>query len=147
MPRDNRTDRPSSHWPRLTLGRADQATAAVFLVTALAIIAAHWTYHGRFRGRLIEIDRAVPRVVDFKIDINQADWPELCLMPSVGEQLSKRIVEDRQTRGPFRDLQDLRRVPGIGPKTLEGMRSYLLPLADVEATAGGSDGEAAARTP
>ena len=127
-------DRPP--WPRLVLRRADQAVAAAVLAVALALIAGQWWWQGRLRGRLIEIDRAEPIAIDFKIDINEADWPELALMPGIGEQLARRIIEERQTGGPFRDLDDLRRVRGIGPKTLEGMRPYLLPMADWEATAG-----------
>jgi competence protein ComEA len=61
-------------------------------------------------------------------------------MPGIGEQLARRIVADRQERGPFLDLDDLRRVRGIGPRTLEGMKPYLLPLADLEATAGAGNG-------
>jgi competence protein ComEA len=119
------------------LRRLDQAVAAVVLVLALAGIAGHWLWQGRLAGRLIEIDRAEPIAIDFKIDINQADWPELCLMPGIGEQLSKRIVAEREANGPFRDFDDLRRVRGIGPKTLDGMKPYLLPMADIEATARG----------
>ena len=56
-------------------------------------------------------------------------------MPNIGEQLAKRIVADRAERGPYRDLAELRRVRGIGPKTLESMRPFLLPLPDLETTA------------
>jgi competence protein ComEA len=128
------------------LRRLDQAVAAVFLVLALAGIAGHWLWQGRMQGRLIEIDRAEPIAIDFKIDINRADWPELCLMPGIGEQLSQRIVAEREAGGPFRDVDDLRRVRGIGPKTLEGMRPYLLPMADLEATAGGEGVERVSNT-
>jgi competence protein ComEA len=131
-----------SPWPRLSLKRANQPAAALLLAISLLLLGGMWVYQGRFRGRLIEIDRAERRVIDFKIDINTANWPELCLMPGIGEQLSKRIVDDRTNNGPFRDFGDLRRVRGIGPKTLEGMKPYLLPLADVEATAGDNVGQA-----
>lgn len=131
-------DRPPM--PRLWLRKTDQAAAAVLLAVALLAIAGHWVYQGRYRGRLIEIDRAEPIAIDFKIDINQADWPELCLMPGIGEQLAKRIVEYRTDNGPFRDLQDLRKVRGIGPKTWEGMQPYLVPLPDIETTAEGKSG-------
>jgi competence protein ComEA len=56
-------------------------------------------------------------------------------MPNIGEQLAKRIVTDRQEHGPFRDLSELRRVRGIGPKTLEGMKPFLLPLPELDASA------------
>jgi competence protein ComEA len=133
-------DKNRPPWPRLVLRRADQAVAAVVLAAALAAIGGHWLWQGRLRGRLIEIDRAEPIAIELKIDINRADWPELALMPSIGEQLAKRIVADRQEHGPFRDADDLRRVRGIGPRTLEAMRPYLLPMADLEATAGDQAG-------
>jgi competence protein ComEA len=77
---------------------------------------------------LIDIDHAEPIAMQFQIDVNRADWTELALLPDVGEQLAKRIVADRAVNGPFRDLDDLGRVRGIGPRTIEGMRPYLLPL-------------------
>jgi competence protein ComEA len=120
------------------LRRLDQAVAAMVLAVALAGIAGNWLWQGRLAGRVIEIDRAEPIAIDFKIDVNQADWPELSLLPGIGETLSKRIVADRQANGPFRDHSDLRRIRGIGPKTLDGMKPYLLPMADIEATAGES---------
>ena len=107
------------------------------LAAALALLAGEWLWHGRLRGRVVEIDRAEPLAIKLQVDPNSADWPELCLLPDVGEQLARRIVADRQANGPFRDWDDLRRVRGIGPRTLEGMKPYLLPMADLEATAGG----------
>ena len=128
-------------WPRLVLRRVDQAAAAAVLTIALALLGGHWWWQGRLRGRLIEIDRAEPIAIKLQIDVNQADWPELCLMPGIGEQIARRIVADRDENGPFRDWNELRRVRGIGPRTLEGMKPYLLPMADLDATAGGGSAE------
>ena len=61
-------------------------------------------------------------------------------MPGIGEALAHRIVDDRAENGPFRDLNELRRVRGIGPVTLEGMKPYLLPMPDLDATAEGKSG-------
>jgi competence protein ComEA len=134
-----------SRWPRLVLRRADQAVAAVITAASLAGIAGWWVFQGQLKERLIDIDRAAPIAIDFKIDVNQADWPELALMPNIGEQLARRIVADRAQRGPFRDFADLRRVRGIGPKTLDSMKPYLLPLPDLEATADGKSASDKAR--
>src|SRR5438874_572391 len=138
-----RPDRRS--WPRLILRRADQAVAAAVIVASLAAMAGWWSWQGQLRGRLIDIERAEPIAIDFKIDVNKADWPELALMPNIGEQLAKRIVADRADRGAFRDHSELRRVRGIGPKTLESMKPFLLPLPDLEATAN-ENVKSAART-
>jgi len=56
------------------------------------------------------------------IDVNHAVSSELRLLPGVGPVLSARIIEYR----PYSSKEDLRRVPGIGPKTLEGIRDFLI---------------------
>lgn len=134
MPTDRQSEPPRR--PVLFLRRRDQAVAAFFLALALLAIAAHWTWQAAQSRRLLEIERVQPELAGFQVDINAADWPELALMPGVGEVLAKRIVTDRETHGPFQDHEGLRRVRGIGPKTLDGMRPYLVPLPEAAATAG-----------
>jgi competence protein ComEA len=46
----------------------------------------------------------------------------------VGPTLAQRLVAERQEHGTFRDVDDLRRVAGIGPRTLERIKPYLLPI-------------------
>jgi len=58
------------------LRRVDQVAAAAALAAALALLAGQWLWHGRLRGRLVEIDRAEPIAVKLQIDVNAADWPE-----------------------------------------------------------------------
>jgi len=107
---------------------ADQATLAFITAAALIVIVACWIYQGALRGRLIDIEQTPPQTVTFQLDINQAEWPEWTVLPDVGETLAKRIVAEREAGGPFRDHTDLLRVRGIGPRTLERLRPYLLPL-------------------
>lgn len=127
---------PPSRCPALILRRSDQLVAAAILAAALAILGAYWIYQEFFGRGLIDIDQAEPQEIQFLVDVNQADWPELALLPDIGEQLARRIVEHRETNGPFRDLDQLKDVRGIGPKTFDGMRPYLVPIPEVEATAG-----------
>ncbi len=115
--------------PRSWLRRADQAVVAGALLVAIAAVGVYWLAQGGLQGRLIEIDRAAPLEAQYLVDLNAADWPELAQTPGIGETLARRIVAERLARGPYRDHQDLLRVKGIGPKTLERMRPYLLPLA------------------
>lgn len=125
----NRSETPGSvDGGLILLRRLDQAAIAVVLGGSLCAIGASCWLHGMQRGGTIEIERAAPQHIRFQLDINQADWPELSLLPGVGEVLAHRIVDSRRQLGPFVDHDDLRRVPGIGPKTLQEMKPHLLPL-------------------
>jgi len=59
-----------------------------------------------------------------KIDINHASAAELQQLPSVGPVLSERIIEARE-KTPFKSVDELRRVSGIGAKTLEKLRPFV----------------------
>jgi competence protein ComEA len=59
------------------------------------------------------------------VDINRATLAELQSLPTVGQKRAQLIVEERQKR-PFTSVEDLRRVPGIGAKTLERLRPYIV---------------------
>ncbi len=114
------------------LRATDQSTLAVITAVAIAAIVASWIYRGGLSGRRIDIETAAPIEVAFRFEINNAAWPEWTLLPGVGETLAKRIVEHRNTRGPYRSHADLLGVNGIGPRTFERMRPYLLPLPEAD---------------
>src|SRR5689334_19958236 len=50
-----------------------------------------------------------------KIDVDIATADQLDALPGVGPVLARRIILDRERRGPFGSLANLRRVKGIGP--------------------------------
>jgi competence protein ComEA len=110
------------------LRRADQVTVAALVAFGLAALTWHWLVSGGKSGRLIEIDRAQSLSVQFKINVNTADWPEFATLPDVGETTARRIIDYRKRNGPFQSLDDLRQVRGIGPKTMERLRPYFLPI-------------------
>jgi competence protein ComEA len=99
-------------------------------------MAIYWIVQGGHRGGLIEIDRAESLTAKYQVDINKADWPELAELPEIGPTLARRIVDSRMDEGPFVDHDDLRRVRGIGPVTLERLRPYLLPMPGRSEVAG-----------
>ena len=57
-----------------------------------------------------------------RIDLNVAEPRELALLPGVGPILATRIAQNRSRLGPFASVDDLIRVSGIGPKTLNQIR-------------------------
>ncbi len=57
-----------------------------------------------------------------KIDLNAATRAELEALPGVGPELAKRIIEFRESRGPFKSVEQLDNVKGFGPKLMEKIR-------------------------
>ena len=112
------------------LRRADQATVAVLVAASLAAVVLWWGTHGGWRGQLVEWDLSQPQTASFQVDVNSADWPELAQLPGIGPVLAQRIVEVRKASGPFKEVNDLRRVRGIGPAKLKQIEPYLHPFAE-----------------
>ncbi len=121
---------PTSEKPLLRpwIARRDQGSLWVLVCSALVMTTCYWWYLGGHQGKLIEIERATPLQAEFLVDINRADWPEILQLPGLGETLAQRVLAERRDHGPFLDVDDLVRVNGIGVKTLEKIRPYLLPI-------------------
>jgi len=62
---------------------------------------------------------------DDPIDLNRATISELVQLPGVGEVIAKRIVDFREEHGPFKRVDDLMKVKGIGEKSLDKIRPYV----------------------
>ncbi len=60
------------------------------------------------------------------LDVNAADRVELLQIPGVGPTLADAILAHRSTFGPFQSLDELDGVPGIGGKTLDKLRQWLV---------------------
>ena len=61
-----------------------------------------------------------------KVSLNQAGVAALDTLPGIGPALAARIVEYRQTHGPFRRAEDVQQVPGIGPSKFREIRDRLI---------------------
>jgi competence protein ComEA len=60
-----------------------------------------------------------------KIDLNTATEAQLDTLPGVGPATAGKIVSDRTENGPFRTVDDLMRVPGIGPAKLDALKDLV----------------------
>lgn len=54
-----------------------------------------------------------------KVNINTASVKELSTLKKIGEKVSQRIVEHRNTMGPFEKPEDIMKVKGISDKIFE----------------------------
>jgi competence protein ComEA len=105
--------------------RPAQVLTALFLCGALALMAWHaWAAQCSWcRPTSVEEgDRT-----QLRLDLNTADHTALRQLPGVGDHLAQRIEDYRRAHGPFRSVDDLRKIEGIGPKMLERLR----PLVEV----------------
>jgi competence protein ComEA len=59
------------------------------------------------------------------VDINKADAKALAALDGVGDVKAQAIVAYRDQNGPFKSVDDLAKVKGIGDKTLERNRDNL----------------------
>ena len=59
---------------------------------------------------------------DGQVDLNTGTAKELQQLPGIGKGLAKRIVDYRTANGPFKTVEDLIKVKGIGKKTFAKMR-------------------------
>ncbi|HKQ96916.1 MAG TPA: helix-hairpin-helix domain-containing protein [Candidatus Polarisedimenticolia bacterium] len=68
---------------------------------------------------------AAAQATEGKININTASAEELQSLPGIGPSYAQRIVEHREKNGPFKKVEDLLNVRGIGEKTFEKIRDRL----------------------
>lgn len=59
------------------------------------------------------------------INLNTASALELQQVPGIGPATADKILKMRKSYGPFKSVDDLRAIKGIGPKRIEKMRKYL----------------------
>lgn len=59
------------------------------------------------------------------IDVNAADVEKLIELPGIGRAIAQRIVDYRKEHGPFKSVDELLNVRGIGERMLEKLRDRL----------------------
>jgi comEA protein len=60
-----------------------------------------------------------------KININQADAKALTTLKGIGKDRAVTIIEYREKNGPFKKIEDLMKVKGIGKKIFEKNKHLL----------------------
>ena len=59
------------------------------------------------------------------VDLNTASAPLLAYVAGIGTNVAKNIVSFREEQGVFMSRQELKKVPGLGPKTFEQAAGFL----------------------
>ena len=66
-----------------------------------------------------------PEDIKVKLDVNNAPWYELVLLPKLGEVKAKAIVAYREKHGNFKTIDELCKVKGINTSVLEFIRDHI----------------------
>jgi competence protein ComEA len=88
-------------------------------------------------GTLVEVDQQGAcrlgrmsgerlRTLGVALELNTASAQDLEALPGIGPVLAGRIIQHRETHGPYKTLEDLLAVPGIGKKKLAQLTPFLM---------------------
>ena len=82
------------------------------------------------------------------VDLNCADVATLSReLSGIGEARARAIVEHRQRHGPFRSVDELALIRGIGPKTIERNRARMRVVVPPGVTERSAEGTHSGKTP
>ncbi|MDD5171112.1 MAG: helix-hairpin-helix domain-containing protein [Syntrophales bacterium] len=75
-----------------------------------------------------QMDTVLRLSLDLPLDLNRVTSDDLMLIPGIGDSTAAKIVQFRETSGPFKDVADLKKIPGIKEKKLNQWgRHFFLP--------------------
>jgi competence protein ComEA len=60
-----------------------------------------------------------------KVDLNSADIDQLDELPGIGPTTAQRILDYREENGPFKRIEDLMEVKGIGEKKFLNLKELI----------------------
>lgn len=106
-------------------GENTKAARALLVAASLAVFAS-CAKPARVRSTSDGTSATAPASITTKININTASVEELEKLPGIGKALAARIVEHRQTYGPFRKPEHLMVVPGISDRKFRNMRNLIV---------------------
>ena len=106
-----------------------QRVVATLVGIGLAAMAVWFVTAGGLTGGLVAYDSPPQATTGYTVDLNLASRVELVQLPRVGPALADRIIAYRETVGPYRSVDDLLDVPGIGEVTLNSLKPFLRPIA------------------
>ena len=60
-----------------------------------------------------------------EIDLNTANQASLAALPDVGDARAEAIVEYREQHGPFKDVEEVEQIPGIGEEVFANFKDLV----------------------
>ena len=94
---------------------------AILIAILIALNIVNYAKRERLKANAL----VVVEEIAVKIPINNARIDELDVLPGIGPALAGRIVAYRKEHGPFKTVEDIKKVKGIGNKLLEKMLPFI----------------------
>ncbi len=101
-------------------------TLAVILMAAIAAPVAHAQMGAKPAKVSVRAQRPQKATLTTKVNINSGSVDQLATLPGIGPSAAKKIVEFRSKGGPFKRLEDLMAVKGIGEKKYLKLKDRIL---------------------
>ena len=105
---------------------------ALFPITALTVLLTAVPVPALAQAKASATPKAASTAV---VNINTATAAELDSLPGIGAKTAARIVEYRQKNGPFKKIEELMNVRGVGEKNFLKLKAQITvsaPKADHE---------------
>ena len=74
---------------------------------------------------LSKSDDIKPKISVKSININTALKKDLLRLPKIGSITAERIIQYRDVFGPFKSIEGLLNIKGIGPKTQDQLKQFI----------------------
>lgn len=116
-------------------GSDDQQVTALIVCVFLVVAGFCFWQNSVTNSGFIDFEDLPSRPVEYVVDINTAEWPELTNLPGIGEKLAKQIVRHREQSGPFHSADELMDIHGIGEMKLAGIQSQIVITESLKQTA------------
>ena len=95
------------------------------LIASLALVALFAAQPAAQTAQKTAATRTEAKPASAPINLNTATAAELEKLPGIGQKVAARIVEYREKHGPFKKVEELMNVQGIGEKSFLQFRSQL----------------------
>ena len=109
------------------LGFRPQDRRVMIVLTSVLLLwlTIEWIVVATRRPNPLLLQRGPEFQAQFRVNVNESIWVDWIQLEGIGPSLAQRIVTDRNLNGPFSSIEDVTRVQGIGPATLDRIRPWL----------------------
>ena len=103
----------------------DRHIMTVLMSALLLWLVIEWIVVATRRPDPLLLQRGSEFQANFRVNVNESIWVDWMQLEGIGPSLAQRIVAYRSLNGRFSSIEDVARVPGIGPTTLDRIRPWL----------------------